>query len=193
MTVGVITILQIPFAYVRTAWSEHRSLTQPLTRIEAKKTIVSNQLATNALYPKSAPSGKLPADGALIGHITITKLKLLAPLVEGTSLHILAASAGHLNTSVLPGEVGTTVLAAHDVTYFHHIDELQRGDIITVTTSQGTFDYQVTSHAVIHVGDNVNNTGYPSLVLETCYPLNALTLVNSRYVVYANLLASHLN
>lgn len=64
---------------------------------------------------------------------------------------------------------------------------------MTIQTSQGVFKYKVVRHQVIQVGTNVPNTPYPSLVLETCYPLNALQLVNRRYVVRAVLVSSRLS
>lgn len=194
MLLGVGQMSRVPLVYLRAAVSQHVDSSKPLVHIKVFSSPPAQVVSyhVDPLYPAAAPVGKQPANGSLIGHLTIPKLGLNAPVTQGTALSILAHSAGHLKTSVLPGELGTTVIAAHDVTYFHHIDELKSGDIITVQTSQGSFTYKVTGHQVIHVGTNVVNTVYPSLVLETCYPLNALNLVNQRYVVSAVLVKSSL-
>ncbi|QSO50453.1 class D sortase [Alicyclobacillus curvatus] len=190
--IGIAEMSRVPLVYLRAAISQHSAASKPLVHIQVAATPRAQTVSyhVNALYPAAAPTGVQPERGTLIGHLTIPKLGLNAPVTQGTALSILAHSAGHLETSVLPGELGTTVIAAHDVTYFHHIDELKNGDIITVQTAQGTFTYKVTDHKVVHVGTNVQNTVYPSLVLETCYPLNALNLVNQRYVVSAVLIRS---
>ncbi|WDL98039.1 class D sortase [Alicyclobacillus sp. ALC3] len=194
MIAGALEIGRIPLAYFRVARAEQTTVSKPLVKVQIvappPARVVS--YSVNALYPPAAATGQQPATASLMGRLVISKLGISAPVTQGTALSILAVSVGHLSSSVLPGEVGTTVLAAHDVTYFHHIDELAAGDTLTVQTSQGVFTYKVVSHQVISVGTNVPNTPYPSLVLETCYPLDALQLVNQRYVVRAVLVASHL-
>ncbi len=194
MIAGALEIGRIPLAYLRVARAEQTTVSKPLVKVQivAPPPAKVVSYSVNALYPPAAAPGHQPVTGSLMGRLEIPKLGISAPVTQGTALSILAVSVGHLSSSVLPGEVGTTVLAAHDVTYFHHIDELAPGDTLTVRTSQGVFTYKVVSHQVISVGTNVPNTPYPSLVLETCYPLDALQLVNQRYVVRAVLVASHL-
>ena len=142
------------------------------------------------LFPNVAPPLPSPKTGVPLGRVVVPTLQLSAPLVQGTGLGVLAMAAGHLSNSVLPGQLGTAIIAAHDVTYFHHLDKLKKGDEIDVTTSQGRFVYQVIAHRIVSVGTNVDNTSYPSLVLETCYPLNALTPVSQRYLVIAAMVSS---
>lgn len=189
IVVGLGFMARIPLTYLKVAWTEKTMINKPLVPLQTKnmKPIQGILVHQNALYPQVVSDSLQPPTGSMLGHLMISKLNINAPIVQGTSLNILADSAGHLSTSVLPGEIGTTVIAAHDVTYFHHINELKPGDILTVETAQGTFEYRVQSHKIIHVGTNVVNTPYPSLVLETCYPLNALTLVDRRYIVTATL------
>lgn len=206
---GAWFMLRVPWVYLQARIGASHSDANPVALQTQKLPIqsgvpavhhqvVQNQVAhgqvvnQQILFPKPAPAVKAPVQGTLIGRVVIPSLNLTAPIVEGTALDILAHSAGHLTTSVLPGQQGTTVIAAHDVTYFHHIDALKPGDKIEVTTSEGRFVYTVTGHRVVTVGTNAANTYFPSLILETCYPLNALTLVNHRYWVSAVLTSSTL-
>ncbi|QQE80104.1 class D sortase [Alicyclobacillus sp. SO9] len=199
IAIGVAQLLRIPLTYARVAYSQrvlnHQQktliVTTPSPKVKSNLHVV--EYKRNALYPRAAKPGNQPQTRSDIGKLTIPKLGLTAPIRQGTALSILASTAGHLSTSVLPGEVGTSIIAAHDVTYFHHIDALKPGDVIEVQTSQGTFEFKVRSHQIIHVGTDVVNTSYPSLVLETCYPLNALHLVNRRYIVKAVLVHSSLS
>ena len=67
-------------------------------------------------------------------------------VVEGTSSQDLLAGPGHLADTPLPGQPGNAVLLGKSTTAgapFHDIGLLARGDIIDVTTGQGTFRYTV--------------------------------------------------
>ena len=116
-----------------------------------------------------------------------TKIGLVAPVVQGTDDSELSVAVGHLPASSWPGTTGTSVLAAHDVTWFSQIDQLAPGDQVSVVTACQTFVYTVDSHEVVQTGTIIDQTTAPQLVLTTCYPTNALFLTNQRYVLFASL------
>lgn len=67
-------------------------------------------------------------------------------VVEGTSSADLLAGPGHQRDTPLPGQPGQSVLMGKSATAgapFRKVDDLAAGDIITVTTGQGTFHYTV--------------------------------------------------
>jgi sortase A len=67
-------------------------------------------------------------------------------VVEGTSSGDLMSGPGHLRDSVLPGQVGQSILLGRSVTAgapFAHVTRLRAGDLIDVTTGQGHFTYSV--------------------------------------------------
>lgn len=67
-------------------------------------------------------------------------------VVQGTSPSDLENGPGHRSDSVLPGQVGTSVLFGRDVTFggpFRHLASFAKGDSITVTTGQGKATYVV--------------------------------------------------
>jgi sortase A len=69
-----------------------------------------------------------------------------AVVVEGTSSSDLLAGPGHLRDSALPGQAGQSMILGKSVTAgapFRHVTSLRRGDLITVTTGQGTFHFTV--------------------------------------------------
>lgn len=69
-----------------------------------------------------------------------------AVVVEGTGGEDLQKGPGHLRSTVLPGQPGTSELLGRAVTFgapFARLDELRAGDAISVTTGQGTFRYRV--------------------------------------------------
>ena len=63
------------------------------------------------------------------------------------------------------------------------------GDIVTITTSYGVFEYQVTD---MQVKSSTDKSAYDlkqdkeQLILYTCYPFDMLGLTPNRYFVYAD-------
>jgi sortase A len=140
---------------------------------------------------QTAPGHSSDADGREPGGLLLApSLGLVAPVLQGTGDSVLSDAVGHDPASVWPGQKDTSVLSAHDVTWFSHLDELKPGDQVRYVTPCTTYTYQVTSHAVVTAGSPVYNTGAARLVLETCYPLDALYITSSRYLVYARLVGS---
>ena len=117
-------------------------------------------------------------------------LGLVAPVLQGTGDSVLNDAVGHDPASAWPGQPGTSVLSAHDVTWFSRIAQLKAGDEVRYVTPCWTYTFAVTSHAVVAAGSSVYNTGAARLVLDTCYPLDAMYITSSRYLVYANLVGS---
>jgi LPXTG-site transpeptidase (sortase) family protein len=124
------------------------------------------------------------------GLFEASALGLVAPVLQGTGESVLSDAVGHDPASVWPGQQGTSVLAAHDVTWFSRIAQLRPGNKVRYVTPCWTYTYVVTSHAVVAAGSSVYNTGAARLVLDTCYPLDALYITSSRYLVYASLVGS---
>lgn len=128
-----------------------------------------------------------PRTGDVLGIVVIPKLDLRAPVLEGTGATVLNVGVGHLSSSAMFGEPSVAVLAAHNATWFRHIDRLVSGDTIQVQTASGTYTYKVARHQVVKTGAAVMQTAAPVLLLESCYPLNALYVTPYRYLVRANL------
>ncbi|MCL6517557.1 class D sortase [Alicyclobacillus sp.] len=128
-----------------------------------------------------------PEAGRLMGGLAIPALGVTAPLLEGTEDRELNAGAGHLTGSALPGAPGTCVIAAHNATWFRRLDRLKPGDELTVWTEAGRWVYRVDGSRVVRTGDAVANSVLPTLILETCYPLDALYRTPERLLVSASL------
>ncbi|MCL6593415.1 MAG: class D sortase [Alicyclobacillus sp.] len=133
----------------------------------------------------TAAPGLPVTTGQLLGGLYLPDLHLTVPLVEGTDSNSLWAAAGHLPDSAQPGQPGTCVVAAHNATWFRHLDNLPTGAVVVVWTAAGAWRYQVSGHQVVAAGLPLNNSALPTLVLETCNPLNALSLTPERYLVTA--------
>lgn len=124
--------------------------------------------------------------GQLSGILSIPALNLDAPVEEGTDDQELNVAVGHDAQSVWPGVDGAAVFLAHDVSYFVHLNQLEPGDLITYKTACNTVTFRVTSHQVVPAGSPVSNTKEPSLVLDTCWPPNALFFTPDRLLIRAS-------
>lgn len=128
-----------------------------------------------------------PPSPQVRGLLEIPAIGLVAPVGQGTSTAELGVAVGHDAQSVWPGRSGTAVLEAHDVSYFSQIDRLRPGDRLRYVTPCATYDFTVARHAIVRQGTVVPNTAGPTLVLVTCWPLNALWFTPDRYLVDATL------
>jgi sortase A len=114
------------------------------------------QHAQHVLYAKlrveladqTVPIGGLIRNGAPVAVLDAPKAGLHgAVVVEGTSSSDLQKGPAHWVTSVLPGQIGQSVLLGKSVTFgapFGDITKLAKGDPLTVTTGQGVASYTVT-------------------------------------------------
>lgn len=92
------------------------------------------------------PVGGVIAPGTPLGVVQIPRLELDQVFVMGSASEQTAHGPGLQPNSVLPGQEGSSVLVGRRATYgaaFAHLDELQTGDVIVVTTGQGRFEYVV--------------------------------------------------
>ena len=176
---GAVIMVRIPYFYLRSWWVGSHLAARALTARTTKGAPKPGRPVATSAWPASVQSV-----------LEIPKLGLTAPVLEGTLDPQLNVAVGHLPTSVSPGQAGTSILAAHNATWFRHINRLKPGNVITVVDRHQTLTFRVTKSAVVHVGTPVYNSTNPSIVLEACYPLNVLYLTPYRYLVWANLVSS---
>lgn len=127
--------------------------------------------------------------GAAIGTLRIRRLDTSFVMVKGSDPSDLRKGPGTIDATPLPGVGGTTAIAGHRTTYgapFRHIDQLERGDRITVEMPYGTFNYRVQRTRIV-APDAIKvlrDVGYDRLVLSACHPLFSAA---QRIVVVARL------
>jgi sortase A len=133
----LLGVFLLGFAFYLFALSgvqEARSQTTLYTRLQ-------NELAAG-----TAPTGTT-TPGSPVAVMSIPSIGLNdAVVVEGTSPEDLTLGPGHLRNSPLPGQTGTSVIYGRRATFgapFANLGSLSRGDIIRVTTAQGTSSYEV--------------------------------------------------
>ncbi len=101
----------------------------------------------------TAPIGPLDSSGAEVAigtpvaYLEIPQVGIEHVVVEGTTSAAMLEGPGHRRDTPLPGQIGTSVVFGRRGTYgapFDGLRELRPGDLITVTTGQGRFEYRVT-------------------------------------------------
>jgi sortase A len=96
----------------------------------------------------------LVTPGSAVAVLRIPAIGLDAVVVEGTSGDVLRTGPGHRRDTVLPGQLGTSVLMGRQASYgapFRDLEALIPGDAVNVTTGQGESEYRVTG--LRHPGD----------------------------------------
>jgi len=115
------------------------------------------QLA-NATAPvgQTGQDGKLLAPGTPVAVLEVPSIGLSDVVLEGTTSDVTTSGPGHRRDTVLPGQVGASVIYGRQAAYgapFASISQLALGDEITATTGQGVATYTVTG--VRFTGDPV--------------------------------------
>ncbi len=130
------------------------------------------------------------ADTWPVAEIRIPRIGAEAIVLHGATPEALAFGPSHLPDTPLPGERGTSVIAAHRDTHFNFLKHVAVGDVIDVTRSDGlTFHYRVSTMRVAKWDASGIDRYAPGhhLVLSTCFPFDAVTRGELRYIVEAEM------
>lgn len=127
----------------------------------------------------------LPRIGERIGEIEIPRLGLRAVILQGDSSQVLLRGVGHLPNTAMPGELGNIGLAGHRDSFFRPLGQIRPGDLITLRTLKGEFQYRVESTRVVSPSniEVLAPTDKRELTLVTCFPFNYVGAAPNRFVV----------
>jgi LPXTG-site transpeptidase (sortase) family protein len=139
---------------------------------------------------------KRPARGRALAVMDIPKIQLdNKVVVEGVGRDELRKGPGHVPSTVLPGQDGTFGVSGHRTTYgapFYRLNELAKGDTITIVTKEAIYTYTVTGTDIVRptateVLDDVEGPdGKPkaTITLTTCHPRYS---ARQRLIVFGDL------
>lgn len=131
----------------------------------------------------------LNVDGhGMMGYLTIPKINVEIPIYHGTENSALGSGAGHLEGSSLPigGKGNRPVLCSHrgvpGLRLFTDLEQLDIGDMFSVTVLGKTMEYQVCDVSVIEPDDYESLKAHKdedmvSLLTCTPYGINTQRLV----------------
>lgn len=169
-------------------------------RKDKREQALSDKNSTEAAIAemKVSEKGKLsssnmvyPVGGDQFGEVVIDKVEINEPLYYGDSEDILRLGVGQYIGSMIPGDLGTTLIGGHNLPSFGKIYYLEPGDEVNIHTHYGDYTYQVTEVKVSDYKDPAVNAklgdrSKRSLILYTCYPLDAIGLTPERVFVSAD-------
>ncbi len=122
--------------------------------------------------------------------IEAPRLRQTAIALSGVSGQAMAFGPGLMPQTPTPGEPGMSIIAAHRDTHFKFLKNITIGDDILVTKPDGnTLRFTITETRIV----NANQSGLyadgetPQIALVTCWPFNALTPGDERFVAIATL------
>jgi sortase A len=102
----------------------------------------ANPLSAN----QTPPPPKLLPLGTPVAVLSIPAIGLRAVVLEGTTGQVMEDGPGHLRDTVLPGQVGVSVVMGRRAAYggpFSRLGALNPGDVITTVTGQTVASYTV--------------------------------------------------
>ncbi len=202
ITAGILILLFVAYQLWGTGILEARAQSELRddfeTRLEAQpetsSTTDDEPSTTTTTLPEPPP---IPPDGEAVGIIRIPKIGVDKVVVEGTTVADLRKGPGHYSGTPLPGQIGNAAIAGHRTTYgapFGSLDQLAQGDIITVETLSGSFDYRVMRDGVFVVKPSQIEVLDPTpeeatLTLTSCnpkYSARERIVVKAEYDLRAN-------
>lgn len=148
----------------------------PTTTLAPTTTITTETLPEQPDAPIAPPADPRGAEEQIqLGGISIPKLGVDAPLLEGIRLTTLDNGPGHWPGTAMPGEIGNVVVAAHRTSHggpFRNIDQLVAGDVVVFTTDAGEVEYTVTGTQIVNPDAIwiVDPTDTPTATLFACHP-----------------------
>jgi sortase A len=182
---------QEPFTAVYTTYEQHRlagALDHEFARYHGRPSAavaLQREQSAVAAAARRFRAGAHP--GRPIGRIRVPRMGLDMVVVDGTSESALEKGPGRYFGSAMPGQDRLVYIAGHRTTYlapFSKIDQLRKGDRITLEMPYATFVYRVTGYRIVPAGDLrvLRSPDHELLELQACHPRFS---ASHRYIAYA--------
>jgi len=125
--------------------------------------------------------------GQAIGRIIVPRMGLNMVVVNGTDHETLKKGPGRYLGSAMPGQGQLVYIAGHRTTYlapFSNIDQLHKGDKVTLVMPYATFVYRISGYRIVPANDLavLKTHGHEVLELQACHPRFFAT---HRFIAYA--------
>ncbi len=196
---GVLTLVwQEPISGLLAHFDQAR-LAKDLKRLESTRVTPADERALAGLPSDNARMAyfaralqRTARAGQPVARIRIPRIGADYVVVAGTDESSLKKGPGVYAGTSLPGLPGTVGIAGHRTTYlapFRRINELAKGDRITLEMPYGLFSYQVLGHRIVSPTDVsvLARAPFDQIVLTACNPLYSAA---QRIVVFARLTAA---
>ena len=124
---------------------------------------------------------------APVATLSIPRLRLTAPVFEGTDTSALNRGLGRIAGTAPLGSNGNVAIAGHRDGFFRVLKDIQPGDLIQIRARGSQATYAVDSRTVVDRHDTsvLQPTPFPVLTLVTCYPFYFVGGAPERFIVKA--------
>ena len=183
---------QDPFTALYTTWEQGqlaRSLDHQIESFHPRLTRQELSVAREErLVAADAARERRDAHvGQAIGRIIVPRMGLNMVVVNGTDHETLKKGPGRYLGSAMPGQGRLVYIAGHRTTYlapFSNIDQLHRGDKVTLVMPYATFVYRISGYRIVPANDLavLRSHGHEVLELQACHPRFFAT---HRFIAYA--------
>ena len=129
-----------------------------------------------------------PKRGALYARLSIESCGIEDDVYFSDDDVSLRNGLGQYYGSGIPGFGKPILIAGHNNRAFHTLGDAKLGDIVTITTSYGIYEYEITDTAIRDsksFSRDELDLDEERLILYTCYPFTTMSLTSQRYFVYA--------
>jgi len=146
-------------------------------------------------WKESLKSNKLSkpwksADFYMIGELKVPKLKVSRVILNSVSGEAMAWSIGRVTNLGNAIDKQPIILAGHRDSHMQFMSELNIGDKIELTMSDGVLTTYIISGTEVsdkpEVALSSVTLGSESLILTTCWPFNAMKSGDQRYLIFAD-------
>ena len=146
-------------------------------------------------WKESLKSNKLSkpwksADFYMVGELKVPKLKVSRVILNSVSGEAMAWSIGRVTNLGNAIDKQPIILAGHRDSHMQFMSELNIGDKIELTMSDGLLTTYIISGTEVsdkpEVATSSVTLGSESLILTTCWPFNAMKSGDQRYLIFAD-------
>ncbi len=133
---------------------------------------------------------RFPTRGALYARLTIESCSLETDVYFDDSDEALSrGGVGQNYGTKIPGYGKPILICGHNNGKFNALQHVKVGDVVTITTNYGVYQYKIRETVVKDKDDPTAvdlSQEKEELILYTCYPFTTLRLTRYRFFVYAD-------
>lgn len=171
---GTLIALAVVGVVYPQAWQHHQSAA-------GHRLVVRDRSRANVVDAGSRACVARAGPGVLV----IPALGVTAPVAQGLSDAVLAVALGHDPATPWPSPGSASVVAGHDVGFLSQDTRLRSGNVLSYQEPCATLHYVVERHVISAPGEHVAIPRQGGLVLDSCWPTDALWYTPQRYLVIA--------
>jgi sortase A len=194
LLVGLVCLGTYAYAFIDarlTDREENRRLDEAIREHRGAASGASETDSFTSFAAEGAAQAEPPklSEGELVGRLEIPRVGVSAIVLEGVGSRTLRRGVGHIPGTDYPTQGGNVGIAGHRDSFFRALKDIGKNDIITLTTPEGTFHYEVEWTRIVRPKDTEvldEEPGQPALTLVTCYPFYYVGSAPKRFIVRAH-------